>query len=183
MRFFDIIFSIILILIFLPIIIITFTFLYISQKNFFFLSNRIGKNGKIFKIYKFLTIKSSSVVPERETFTPCGKFLRRTSIDELPQLINVLKGEMSLVGPRPLPLEIESLLPDNVKHIRRGVLPGVTGLAQIQYTGSKRSLMQKVELDIMYIKNLSLINYLYILLQTPIILIKKFFLNKTGYSS
>lgn len=139
-RFFDILISILAILIFSPIIIFVCAFNGLTgEKQIFYLQDRIGKNGNKFKIFKFATMLKNSVNMKGGGFTenndyrflPLGFFMRRTKINELPQLLNVIRGEMSLVGFRPL-LE-ESFL--KAKHIGNieiySVLPGITGPASI----------------------------------------------------
>jgi lipopolysaccharide/colanic/teichoic acid biosynthesis glycosyltransferase len=109
-----------------------------------------------------------------------GKILRKTSLDELPQLINVLKKDMYIVGPRPLPEIIEKKIKKSLKMKRRKILPGITGMSQINFTGKDRKLNDKIQLDMQLIDNYTIYNYFKILLKTPIILIVRFFKNKSS---
>ena len=109
-----------------------------------------------------------------------GKILRKTGLDELPQLINVLKKDMSIVGPRPLPEIIEKKIKKSLKMKRRKILPGITGMSQINFTGKDRKLNDKIQLDMQLIDNYTIYNYFKILLKTPIILIVRFFKNKSS---
>ena len=173
-RIIDLLLSIILIIITIPLYIIIFLLiLFIDGYPIFFISNRIGKNGKIFKFFKFRTMKNNNI-------TLLGKFLRRSSIDELPQLFNVLFGHMSFVGPRPLPIEYENQFSEQNIYLRRSVLPGITGYCQIFYNGNKRSWNEKIKYDIYFIKNQSLKLYLFILFKTFKVLIIRFTKNKSG---
>tara|TARA_R110000868_G_scaffold85582_8_gene240668 strand:- start:1108 stop:1725 length:618 start_codon:yes stop_codon:yes gene_type:complete len=141
----------------------------------FFFQERPGKDEKIFKIIKFKTMTDKkdakgTLLPDKLRMTRFGSFLRKTSLDEIPQLINVLLGDMSLIGPRPLRVHY---LPYYTKEesIRHNVRPGVTGLAQV----SGRNLLswdEKLAKDIEYVKTLSFINDAIILLKT----IKKVFI-------
>ena len=111
----------------------------------FYISKRVGRGGKVFLMYKFrsmLELKDKKKISDSKRLNKLGIFLRRTSLDELPQLFNVLKGDMSLVGPRALPVDIEKI-PHRFKILRRSILPGITGLSQINYLG-KRILRQKL---------------------------------------
>jgi lipopolysaccharide/colanic/teichoic acid biosynthesis glycosyltransferase len=117
---------------------------------------------------------------KKDKITIFGKILRRTSLDELPQLINILKGEMSFVGPRPLPLKIFNKITKKKRIIRCSVKPGITGYSQVRYKGKKRSLNEKVDLDIFYIKKINLWEYFNILFLTPLVIIKRFIFNQTG---
>jgi len=182
MRFLDIFFSIIILILITPILISFFTILFLFNKKIFFFLKRVGKNGVKFKLIKFSTIKKRSKSPFKEKFSFLGKFLRRSSIDELPQLFNVLKGEMSLVGPRPLPRNIEKKIPKKYLLLRRSILPGITGLSQINFKGKKRSLISKVKIDIKYIYKKNLVNYLKIICITPIYILFKYKKNKTGFT-
>lgn len=135
----------------------------------FFFQNRPGKDRKIFKIMKFKTMedpKSDSLIlaTDEQRITPLGKLIRKTSLDEIPQLINVLKGEMSLVGPRPLLPEYLPLY-NSIQSKRHNVRPGVTGWAQINGRNTI-TWPQKFEYDVWYIEHLSFGLDLKILFQT-----------------
>ena len=180
-RFFDIFISSIMLVIFSPIIlIISFFLLVVDGRPIIYKQIRIGYNGKKFIIFKFRTMKQYLIKDEELRLTYFGKILRKSSLDELPQLFNVLIKDMSMVGPRPLPEEIEKKISNANKVKRRKVLPGITGMSQINYTGKKRKLDNKVNLDIKFINNYSLYNYFYILLKTPIIMLYRFFNNKSS---
>lgn len=146
--------------------------LYILSFEFPFLykSVRIGKSGKHFTMMKFRTLKANEQLPLKERQFWLGKFLRATNLDELPQLWNVLKGEMSLVGPRPLPIEYEPLLSDEQKQ-RHEVLPGITGLAQVN---GKNTLSwdKKFEYDLKYVREISFRLDLRILLKTVALVVR-----------
>ena len=129
-----------------------------NQGKPFFIQKRPGKNGKIFSIIKFKTMNDKkdnkgNVLPDAERLTKMGRLVRKTSLDEIPQLINVLKGDMSLIGPRPLLPEYVPLYNDFQKR-RHEVKPGITGWAQI----NGRNAIEwdkKFELDVWYVDNLS----------------------------
>lgn len=149
----------ILLLITLPItgIVILLLSIYNNGKPFFF-QLRPGLNGKIFRIVKFKTMNDKrdaqgDLLTDAERLTTIGAFVRKTSLDELPQLINVLKGEMSLVGPRPLLVEYLPLYNQNQSR-RHEVKPGITGWAQINGRNTI-SWQQKFDYDIYYVENLS----------------------------
>lgn len=130
---------------------------------------RAGKNGIDFTLYKFRTMtdkrsKDGELLPDRDRLTPFGKMLRRTSLDELPQLLNVLKGNMSLVGPRPLLLEYVPLY-SKEQAKRLIVKPGITGWAQINGRNSL-SWEEKFKLDVWYVENWNLFLDLKILFLT-----------------
>jgi undecaprenyl phosphate N,N'-diacetylbacillosamine 1-phosphate transferase len=138
-------------------------------KPVIFTQERPGLNEKIFKMYKFRSMtdardKDGNLLPDMDRITPFGKFLRSTSLDELPELLNVLKGEMSLVGPRPLLIEYLPLYNTEQKQ-RHLVRPGITGLAQINGRNAI-SWQEKFNYDIEYIQNSSLATDLCILLNT-----------------
>lgn len=130
----------------------------------FFLQQRIGKNQKVFTMVKFRTLSVDEELTLAERRFSLGNFLRATNIDELPQFWNVLKGEMSLVGPRPLPVEYASLFSEEQKR-RHDVRPGITGLAQIS---GKNNIpwSKKFEYDLAYVKNVSFGTDCMILLKT-----------------
>lgn len=143
----------------------------LTQKRVFFRQERTGKDGKPFILIKFSTLRD--ILPGEEEYedqqkrlTPVGKILRKLSLDELPQLFNVLKGEMSLVGPRPLLPEYLSLYSTEQKK-RFQVLPGITGWAQI-HGRNRISFTRRFEYDVWYVDNRSFWLDLKILLLTPL---------------
>ena len=174
-RVFDLILSFFLLIICFPIIFVIACANLLYNKQIFYYSERIGFNGKKLKVIKFLTMRNEKILK-------LGLFLRRSSLDELPQLINVLKGEMSLVGPRPYPVQNFNNLKESVVNLRHSIRPGITGLAQIKYSGKKRSTQDKINLDLKMIKKFNLITYLKILILTPKVLFIRFFNNRSGKS-
>ncbi|MEI8048951.1 MAG: sugar transferase [Bacteroidota bacterium] len=158
-RFFDILISLTGIILTSPILLfLTVIILSINKKNPFFIQKRPGLNGKIFNILKFKTMNdcldiNGKLLPDEDRLTRIGRFIRSTSLDELPQLINVLKGEMSLVGPRPLLVKYLPLY-NKRQALRHQVRPGITGWTQVNGRNSI-SWEQKFELDVFYVENLS----------------------------
>lgn len=137
----------------------------------FFLQERPGKGGKIFKICKFKSMtderdSEGKLLPNEQRITKVGKFIRSTSIDELPQLWNVLKGDMSLIGPRPLPVRYLELYNERQAH-RHDVRPGITGLAQVNGRNNI-SWGRKFEYDVYYVDNLTFLLDAKILIKTVI---------------
>lgn len=138
----------------------------------FFCQNRVGKDGKIFKIYKFRTMTDgegdTDWVDKTSRTTKVGKFLRDNFIDELPQLVNVVKGDMSLVGPRPeRPYFAEKFTAEMPKYpLRYAVLPGITGWAQVEGWRGDTSIENRLECDLFYIENRSISLDLKILFRT-----------------
>lgn len=164
-RLLDILFSLVLIIIlFIPMIIILILILIIDRVNPIFIQKRIGKKFKEFNIYKFRTMKN-------DNYTKFGKVLRVLSIDELPQLFNILKGDMSFVGPRPWIKDYYELMNNDQKE-RYKVSPGLTGLAQVNGRNSI-SILKKIDYDLEYVKNISFKLDLYIVLKTIIVVFKK----------
>lgn len=144
-----------------PIFIIATIGLYFAnQGKPFFFQFRPGKNEKIFKIIKFKTMNDKknsegNLLSDELRLTKIGKFVRKTSLDEIPQLLNVIKGEMSLIGPRPLLPEYLPLYNQNQKK-RHNVKPGITGWAQVNGRNAI-SWSQKFEYDVWYVDNISFI--------------------------
>lgn len=172
---FEIIFALFLLIILLPLILIIFIILLFFQgRPVIFISKRVGKNGSLFTIYKFRTMENKLQFKDPDKITLIGKFLRKLSFDELLQLFNIIKGEMSFVGPRPLPADIENKIELYKRKKRRLVKPGLTGLSQINYKPN-RSMNEKVRLDINYVNNFSISLYFYILVLTIPVVLKKFF--------
>lgn len=143
-----------------PILLLITLWLYFANKGAgaFFTQERPGKNGRIFKVikYKTMTDERDSVgclLPDEKRLTKIGKFIRSTSIDELPQLINVLKGDMSLIGPRPLLVQYLPLY-DKEQSRRHEVRPGITGWAQVNGRNAI-SWTKKFELDVWYVDHCS----------------------------
>lgn len=153
-----------------PIFIIVMVGLYFAnQGKPFFFQERPGLNEKIFKIIKLKTMndkkdKNGDLLPDAERLTKIGSFVRKTSLDEIPQLINVLKGDMSLVGPRPLLVQYLSLYNDQQKR-RHEERPGITGWAQVNGRNAI-SWKQKFEYDVWYVDNMSFVLDLRILWMT-----------------
>lgn len=158
-RFLDLLGAVILIILTAPVMIITAIFIYFKvDKKVIFTQKRPGLNAKIFKIYKFKTMsderdKRGELLPDELRLTRAGRIIRSLSLDELPQLFNVLKGDMSFIGPRPLLIEYLPLY--NKEQARRHeVRPGITGLAQVNGRNAI-SWEQKFKFDIKYVNNLS----------------------------
>lgn len=146
-------------LVFSPIFIVVMIGLYVAnQGKPFFFQARPGKDERIFKIIKFKTMNDKkdaqgNLLPDADRLTPIGAFVRKTSLDEIPQLINVLKGDMSLIGPRPLLPQYLPLYNETQKR-RHQVRPGITGWAQVNGRNAI-SWSKKFELDVEYVDNLS----------------------------
>lgn len=142
-----------------PVFIVVMILLYFAnQGKPFFVQARPGLNEKIFNIIKFKTMNDKkdsqgNYLPDSERLTPIGMFIRQTSLDELPQLINVLKGDMAIIGPRPLLPQYLSLYSEPQKR-RHNIRPGITGWAQVNGRNAI-SWTMKFELDVWYVDNLS----------------------------
>ena len=139
-------------------LIVIIALLFANKGKVFFLQNRPGKNGKIFKIIKFRTMNNKrdahgNLLPDVERLTKIGKLVRKTSLDEIPQLINVLLGNMSLIGPRPLLPEYLPLYNDFQKK-RHHIKPGITGWAQINGRNTVE-WEKKFKFDVWYVENMS----------------------------
>lgn len=160
-RLIDFTIALCVLLIIWPILLIITVWLHFANKGAgaFFLQDRPGKNGKIFKVIKFKTMtderdENGNLLPDAQRLTKVGKFVRSTSIDELPQLINVLKGDMALIGPRPLLPQYLPLYTEEQAR-RHEVRPGITGWAQC-HGRNAISWTKKFELDVWYVDHCSL---------------------------
>lgn len=157
--FFDYAGALFLLIMLSPVIVFTSVLLVIQNRGTpFFLQKRNGKNEKVFKVIKFKTMTDETdeegrLLPNSERLTPLGSVIRKTSIDELPQLFNILKGDMSFIGPRPLPVRYLPYFRDEERD-RFLIKPGISGLAQV----SGRNLVhwdKRLGLDVEYVNNLS----------------------------
>jgi lipopolysaccharide/colanic/teichoic acid biosynthesis glycosyltransferase len=177
-RIIDISVSLISLIVFSPIFLLISLILYFSKSNggIIFYQNRPGKNEKVFKLIKFKTMNDTrdgdgKLLPDSQRISKIGKTLRKTSLDELPQLINVLKGEMSLIGPRPLAVQY---LPyyNKIERTRHNARPGITGLAQVM---GRKSLTweERFEYDVKYVQSISFKLDVKILLLTFVKVIKR----------
>lgn len=159
-RFFDSILSFLGLLLLSPVfLLVTLGLFFANNGKPFFIQERPGKDGVIFKIIKFKTMNDrkdaeGNLLSDAERLTAIGKLVRKTSLDEVPQLINVLKGDMSLIGPRPLLVQYLPLYNEEQKK-RHKVRPGITGWAQVNGRNAI-SWQQKFDYDVWYVANISL---------------------------
>lgn len=161
-RFLDLWISLIALIVISPILLLVTVWLHFANKGAgaFFFQERPGKNAKIFKVIKFKTMTDErnadgNLLPDEKRLTKVGKFVRSTSIDELPQLINVLKGDMALIGPRPLLVQYLSLYsPEQAR--RHEVRPGISGWAQC-HGRNAISWTEKFKLDVWYVDHCTLL--------------------------
>ena len=161
-RFFDFWISLIALICISPILLIVTIWLHFANKGAgaFYYQKRPGKDGKIFKVIKFKSMtderdEKGKLLPDNKRLTSAGRFVRTTSIDELPQLINVLKGDMAIIGPRPLLVEYLPLYsPEQAR--RHEVRPGITGWAQV-HGRNFLPFSKRFELDVWYVDNCSLL--------------------------
>ena len=183
----DYLLAILLLILFSPILVglsIILAFHYGS--NPFFTQKRGGKNGSVFRIYKFKTMnekkdKNGSLLPDIERITKLGQLLRNLSLDEIPQLFNILKGHMSFVGPRPFTAQYLGIY-NNYQNQRHLVKPGITGWAQVKGRNTL-SWQQKFELDIWYAKNVNFYLDLKILFLTLVKIFKFSDVNMKGQAT
>lgn len=175
--FFDLISASVGFIILFPVFLITWAvLLFLNNGKAFFYQERPGKNERIFKIIKFKTMNDKTgvdgeLLPPAERLTKAGIFIRKYSLDEIPQLLNVIKGDMSLVGPRPLLIRYLSRYNDFQKQ-RHNIKPGITGWAQVNGRNAI-SWEQKFEYDVWYVQNISLVIDLKILIKTVYKVFKK----------
>ena len=177
-RFFDFLISLVALIVFSPVLLIVTVLLAILNKGAgpFFVQKRPGRGGKIFKLIKFKTMTDErdaegNLLPDEVRLTKVGKFVRSTSIDELPQLINVLKGDMALIGPRPLLVQYLPLYsPEQMR--RHEVRPGITGWAQC-HGRNTLSWTEKFKLDVWYVDHLSLKTDLQVIWLTVVSVLKR----------
>lgn len=174
-RLVDVLASSVLLVVLSPILIITSIAIKLdSEGPIIFKQERIGKDGKIFNIYKFRSMSANNnasdlSVPDK--YTGIGKFIRKTSIDELPQLINIIKGDMTFIGPRPwTPMYYENMTEEQ-KH-RYDVLPGITGLAQVNGRNCA-SVIDRINYDLEYVNNYNLKSDIDIVFKTFSVLLCK----------
>lgn len=160
-RFFDFCISSVALICISPVLLIVTIWLHFANKGAgaFFLQERPGKDARIFKVIKFKTMTDErdadgNLLPDAQRLTKVGRFVRSTSLDELPQLINVLKGDMALIGPRPLVPAYLRVFNDFQKR-RHEVRPGISGWAQV-HGRNHCKLSQKFEMDVWYVDNVSL---------------------------
>lgn len=166
----DSIVSLVMVILLLPLFIMLITILYISfRESPFFIQQRVGMDEKVFKILKFKTMDSKkdasgNLLPDHIRLTPIGKFVRKTSLDEIPQLLNVIKGDMSIVGPRPLLPEYLKLYSKEQAR-RHEVNPGITGWVQVNGRNAI-SWEEKFKLDVWYVEHQSFLLDLKIIFKT-----------------
>ncbi len=169
-RVIDFLVSLLMMIVIFPVFLLLIVLLAIANRGTpFFVQQRPGKNERIFRIIKFKTMNDATdsngdLLSDAERLTPVGRFIRKTSLDEIPQLINVLKGEMSFIGPRPLLIKYLPFYTKQEK-IRHSVRPGITGLAQV----SGRNLLNwddRLAADVRYVQHLSMLQDLKIIVRT-----------------
>jgi len=167
-------------------VLVTIGLFFANDGKPFFFQLRPGKNGKIFKIIKFKTMtdkkdENGNLLPDADRLTKIGSFVRKTSLDEIPQLLNVIKGDMSLVGPRPLlPKYLE--LYNDFQRRRNEVKPGITGWAQVNGRNSI-SWEKKFEYDVWYVDNVSFLLDIKILIMTVLKVVKSEGINEQGQAT
>lgn len=184
-RLFDFLLSLLAIIFLLPLLLFIYILVRIKHgKPAIFIQQRPGKNNKIFKMYKYRTMtnqknSSGNFLPDEVRLTKFGKFLRSTSLDELPELLNILKGDMSFIGPRPLLVEYLDRYTEDQKR-RHNVRPGMTGYAQVNGRNGL-AWEERFDFDIKYINNISFLNDVRIAFKTvKIIFLRKGISSKTS---
>lgn len=171
-----------------PLLVVVTLWLYVANKGAgaFFLQERPGKDGKIFKIIKYKTMTDErdaegNLLPDEQRLTKVGRFVRSTSIDELPQLLNVLKGDMALIGPRPLLVQYLPLYSKEQAR-RHEVRPGITGWAQC-HGRNAISWKEKFKLDVWYVDHVSLKTDLTVFLLTIQKVLKRVDISEQGHAT
>jgi lipopolysaccharide/colanic/teichoic acid biosynthesis glycosyltransferase len=185
-RFFDFWISLIALICFFPLLLIVTIWLHFANKGAgaFFLQERPGKNGKLFKVIKYKTMTDErdaegNLLPDEDRLTKVGQFVRSTSIDELPQLINVLKGDMALIGPRPLLVQYLILYsPEQAR--RHEVRPGISGWAQC-HGRNAISWTEKFKLDVWYVDHCTLWTDIKVVWITIMKVLKRADINEEGH--
>lgn len=187
-RFFDFWISLVALIVISPILLVVTIWLHCANKGAgaFFFQERPGKNAKIFKVIKFKTMTDErdaqgNLLSDEKRLTKVGKFVRSTSIDELPQLINVLKGDMALIGPRPLlPKYLPRYSPEQMR--RHEVRPGISGWAQC-HGRNAISWSEKFKLDVWYVDHLSLWTDIQVIWITILKVLKRADINEAGQAT
>jgi sugar transferase EpsL len=183
----DVVGSLLILLLAFPVLVVVAVLISVRMgAPILFTQRRPGLHGKVFVIYKFRTMldlrdDSGNQLPDEQRLTSLGRFLRATSLDELPQLLNVLKGDMSLVGPRPLPVQYLSLY--SVTQARRHEMrPGITGWAQVSGRNAI-SWQEKFTIDVLYVDRWNLWIDLRILLSTALAVIRRTGITQCGHAT
>lgn len=184
----DFVLSLLILICISPILIVVTVWLHFANQGAgaFFFQERPGKNGKIFKVIKFKTMtderdENGELLPDEKRLTKVGKFVRSTSIDELPQLINVLKGDMALIGPRPLLVQYLPLYSKEQAR-RHEVRPGISGWAQC-HGRNAISWTEKFKLDVWYVDHISLITDIKVVWITIMKVVKRADINEAGQAT
>lgn len=176
-RFLDLILSLMALIILMPLMLIIYILVRVKLgKPAIFKQERPGKGEKIFTLYKFRTMtdekdENGNLLPDEQRLTKFGKMLRSTSLDELPELVNIIKGDMSIVGPRPL-LVRDMVFMTEIQRKRHSVRQGLTGLAQVNGRNNI-TWEEKIKYDLNYVENISFINDVKIILKTVIKVFKR----------
>ena len=187
-RFFDFWISLIALVVISPILLVVTIWLHFANKGAgaFFLQERPGKDAKIFKVIKYKTMTDErgadgELLPDAQRLTKVGKFVRSTSIDELPQLINVLKGDMALIGPRPLLVKYLPIYTEEQMR-RHEVRPGISGWAQC-HGRNAISWTEKFKLDVWYVDHCTLWTDLKVILITVMKVVRRADINEAGQAT
>ena len=187
-RFFDFFISLMAFICISPVFLVVAIWLHFANKGAgaFFFQERPGKDAKMFKVIKFKTMtderdENGNLLPDAQRLTKVGKFVRSTSIDELPQLINVLKGDMALIGPRPLlPQYLPLYSPEQAR--RHEVRPGISGWAQC-HGRNAISWTEKFKLDVWYVDHVSMLTDLKVIWITIMKVLKRADINEAGQAT